>query len=111
MGNEETTRAGCMLIVGGFILIVALLYGFGVMGMVWNRLASPVQEETRRQSYDQSRTYQQGMAVDLDELCRQWRTATDVQTKAGLADTIRLRAAPYRGELPPQVTRCLEEIR
>lgn len=96
--------------IGG-VIAIALLYLFAFSGLIFNRHAAPYAEETRRMTYDQSRSYQQGMAVDLDELCRQRRLATDGGIKAALADTIRLRSARYMGELPSHVQECVNEVR
>ena len=101
---------GKTMIFVGFIIIL-VIGALSVVGLVWNRHAAPYAEETRRQTYETSRSYNQGMAVDLDDLCRQWRTNADPVTKAGLADTIRLRSARYTGELPSHVQACVEEVR
>lgn len=96
------------------IIVVAVLgaLGLNMIGLGFNRVAAPYAEETRARTYESSRAYNQGMAIDLDDLCRQWRTSTDPNQRAALADTIRLRAARYDiTKLPPQVRGCVEEIR
>ena len=95
----------------GALVAVALIYAVTVSGLLFNRHAAPYSEETRALTYDNSRTYNQGMAVDLDELCRQRKLASDEGAKAVLADTIRLRSARHTGQLPSHVQECLNEVR
>lgn len=99
--------------IGALMLILGLiaLTIIGTWALFFNRPAAKYAEETRRQVYDESRSYRQGMAVDLDELCRQRKLATDEGQKAILADTIRLRSARFTGELPSHVKDCLNEVR
>ena len=97
--------------IGVIVLVVAVGFGLTALGLLGDRHFQPYAEETRSQTYDSSRTYQQGMAVDLDDLCRRYHTAKDVDIKAGLADTIRLRSARYSGPLPAHVEACLGEVR
>lgn len=93
------------------LLILAVSTTFGLFGLSWNRFAAPFQEETRAQTYENSRTFNQGMAIDLDNLCRQWRTTKDENEKAALAETIRLRVARYEiNKLPSQVAACVREV-
>lgn len=100
-----------LAIVGCGIAAVAGMYAVATSGLIFSRHAAPYAEETRRRTYDQSRAYQQGMAIDLDELCRQRKLSTDEGVKAALADTIRLRSARFQGDLPYHVQECLNEVR
>ena len=95
----------------GIGAIIAAPFALSAMGLGWQRVAAPYAEETRSQTYESSRTYQHGMAVDLDELCRQRSLTADEGQKAVLADTIRLRSARFTGELPSHVQECLNEVR
>lgn len=93
--------------------VAAVIAFFAIITLIllWNRPAAKYAEETSRQVYEGSRTYQHGMAVDLDDLCRQRKLSTDEGHKAVLAETIRLRAARFTGELPAHVQECLNEVR
>lgn len=89
----------------GTIMLIALAFG------AFDRFFKPFEEETRRQTFETSQTYNHGMAVDLDNFCRQYRITKDANEKAILADTIRLRVARYTGELPAHIQSCVEETR
>lgn len=104
------TATGIALGVAAFGSLLALGAATSWFGLVTQRPMAKYAEETRRQVYDESRSYQQGMAIDLADLCRQWRGATDPDLKNGLADTIRLRSDRFTGELPPFVSRCVEQV-
>lgn len=97
--------------VGVLILtvIMAVSASLGLFGLSWQRFAAPFAEETRTQTYEQSRTYNQGMALDIGDLCRQFDAATDETLKLGLANTMVNRADRYDWDkLPSQQRRCLE---
>lgn len=89
--NEENTLAAVVI---GVLAILAVL---GVAILIWFGLlvGRPMQkyaEETRSQVYEQSRAYQQGLKIDLADLCRQMAQTDDAQSKAAISETIRLRA-------------------
>jgi hypothetical protein len=109
MGDEFWDNV--KLAVMAFILFIVLLLVLNVLGVPIGRWFGIQQEETRREIYETSRSYNQGMAVDLDSLCREMHTNPDAQAKAALADTIRLRSARFTGELPEHVQTCLKEVR
>ena len=97
----------------GFILLT-LIVAVAVLSVVVLGLRSflaPAHEAIDREVYDQSRAYQQGMAVELDDLCRQRKLSSDEMVRATLADTIRLRSARFKGELPSHIEACLNEVR
>lgn len=99
--------AGALALILGLLGLTAAILWFMFLG----RPVAKYTEETRRQVYEESRAYQQGMAVDLDELCRQRKLTQDEGEKAILAETIRLRAARFTGELPAHVEECIHEVR
>ena len=107
MNDKEPLREAALWIIGAIFLL--LLIGF--LGWAMRALFAPAHEEIDRKVYDQSRAYQQGMAVDLDDLCRQRKLSNDDGVRAVLADTIRLRSARFNGELPSHIQECLNEVR
>ena len=103
--------AGVGAVIVLVILFVFLGTGLAIWGLFFNRHAAPYAEETRRLTYGQSLAYQQGSQRDFENLCLQWRQATDSTAKAVLADTIRRRAQDYTGpELGPTVQACFARI-
>ena len=107
MKTWQTVLLGIGLFSGVLVLGAATNW----FGLVAGRPMAKYAEETRRQVYDESRSYQQGMAVDLDELCRERKLSADEGQKAVLAETIRLRSARYTGGLPSHIKDCLNEVR
>lgn len=109
--EDDSLKTAILTGFVGLVLIVALLFLLNGLGLLWGRQAAPYAEETRRQTFEQSATYQQGMALDLDALCRERKTTADAGGKAVLAETIRLRSARFKGELPSHIKECVNEVR
>ena len=111
--DDKDDNLSFILVAGAFAFIVFILAMtlLGGWAAIFGREVGKYNEESRRQIYEESATYNQGMAVDLDNLCRQWRAAKTADEKAGLADTINLRSASYTGKLPKHVTACLKKVR
>lgn len=108
MDDQETRN----LIFGGviaFVMLVLLVLLLNGTGLIWNRVASPYAEETRKLTYDESRQFQQGTNRDLARYCREWREATGAG-KSAVADLIRTTADTYQGALTPANQACLSEI-
>ncbi len=105
------TSASILAGLGAFAGLLLLGAATNWFGLVAGRPMAKYAEETRRQVYEESRAYQQGMAVDLDELCRQRKLTDDEGEKAVLAETIRLRSARFTGELPQHIEECLHDVR
>ena len=85
------------IVVGGIIALV-------LVGTVANRYLSPFREETRRLTHHQSVAYNEGMALNLDRLCREI-------DEPGVAASIRLQAAHFTGDLPPHISQCIAKAR
>lgn len=86
------------------LVIVTLLGGFG---RILGREFSKYDEETRRQVVNESKTFQDGTAQNIDRLCLEWeRTGND-----SVARSIRHRTSGYTGELPDYVQDCVNKAR
>jgi hypothetical protein len=101
-----------MVALGGALLLGGLLI-LGVatswFGLVTGRPMARYQEETRREVYDTSRQYQQGINRDLARYCEQMRSADTVAAKRAVAALIRSTASTYDGPLSPDNQDCLAE--
>ena len=96
--------------LAAFIAIIVLGYALTTGDMIFERHAAPYREETRRETFQNSVSMAQGTAIDLDNLCQQWKSEKDPAAKTGLADTIRLRSSLYEiDNLPSQVAACVRE--
>lgn len=98
--------------VGGAIVgAILLILGLTALGLLADRHVQPYAEETRRLTYENSQTHTDAVAIDLTDLCRQYRGATDQDTKSGLAETIRLHAEHANtGELPAKTQECVNAL-
>jgi hypothetical protein len=105
--SEETESSGCAVFLAGGVIAIFILFAIGVLSLWWSRTSAPIAEETRRITYEEGASYRQGVAIDLDNLCRQWRS----NRSPAIADTIRLRLAHFDiNNLPSQVRQCVEEV-
>lgn len=102
--DEFTTAVSIGFIA--IVLAIVLFCGLALWFAIFGRTLGKYNEETRRQIYEESASYNQGTVLDLSNLCRQWATA-DAAGRPAIADTIRLRAASFQGELPASVKSCL----
>lgn len=96
--NDDEAKG---LFFGGLILVILVVIGVlgSVSGLFFNRWASPYQEETRRITYGQSLTYQQGAQRDFENLCLQYAQATDDASRDIIRSTTLRRKQDYVG--PP----------
>jgi hypothetical protein len=107
-------RDGILSGIAGVVVVIAMVIvvsGLAIWGLFFNRHAAPYAEETRRLTYGQSLAYQQGSQRDFENLCLQYRQATDPAAKAMIADMIKRRAQDYTGpELTPTVQACIASL-
>lgn len=91
MAAKETAvvTGFCAIALGG---VLALGVGTHWFGLVTSRPMLKYAEETRTQVYEESRAYQQGLRIDLADLCRQLAQTEDEQSESAIRETIRLRA-------------------
>lgn len=86
------------------LITFTLLGGFGrIIGREFQKF----DEETRTQVMEESRTYNEGMAQNLDKLCLEWGRGGNV----AVARSIRHRSSGYKGVLPPHVQQCVDAAR
>lgn len=107
--DEEDTGFG--LVFWGTIVavigVLALIYLIVGTNLIVGREFSKFAEETRRQVFEESRSYQEGMAQDLDRLCLEWQTTDN----AAIATSIRHRSSGFKGELPTHIQECVDKAR
>jgi hypothetical protein len=98
-------------VVGAAVGVLLLVLALSVAGLFWDRHAQPYAEETRRITYEQSQTHVDAVSIDLTDLCRQYRTATDQDAKDGFAETIRLHAEHANiNSLPAKTQECVNAL-
>jgi|HubBroStandDraft_4_1064222.scaffolds.fasta_scaffold00019_91 hypothetical protein len=107
----EAGATGTAWLFYAFIIFLILATLGGGWALFFNRHAMPYAEETRRLTYGQSMTYQQGSQRDFENLCLQYTQATYVGSKLMIADTIRRRLQDYVGPpLDSDVQACIARI-
>lgn len=105
-------------LVVSFVVVLTLIFllmligtGAGWWGLWFQRTAAPFAEETRRITYGQSLTYQQGAQHDFEDLCLQYSKASDETSKSMIKDVIIRRKQDYVGPaLSEDVTNCFVRI-
>lgn len=106
--DDDDPKTMILVGVGALIFIVALFFLLGGAGLFWNRVASPYEEETRKQTYDTSRQYEQGMNRDILLHCRSMRAANGAGRKAE-ASYIIGQAGTFNGKLNSEAQACVSE--
>lgn len=72
----------------GFILFIALTFGLDYSGMLWNSFIGPKKEQVRREIFEQTKSYSQGMIMQLIDYRKQYKLAKDPGDKAIIAETV-----------------------
>lgn len=102
----KTAAAGIVILLG-IILISAMLMG---TGLLQHAFFAPKFEQVRRNTFEQSKAYNQGMQQELRAMRFEYLRASDDQ-KAALASVIRHRFADYdHNNLPQDLSQFMQEI-
>jgi hypothetical protein len=105
-------------VIGGLFVTVVVVVAIGVLGWVgnWydltiNSYFAPSQEQVRRDVFEQSKAYNQGMIQDLQGMQFDYAQADDAH-KPALADIILHRTADFDvSKLPPDLRSFVEKLR
>lgn len=95
--------------LAAIIFITMLGWGLGWFSLWAQRPQAVYQEETRTQTYDSSRQYQQGTNRDIARYCEQMRAAPAGPGKQALAALIRSTASTYDGQLSDDNRQCVTD--
>lgn len=106
----ETVGMAVVAVIG-MIAIVALVWGVMFNDLALRGYFSPRQEVVRRETFEQSKAFNQGMAQELSAMQFQYIQAED-EHKAALASIILHRTADYdMDKLPPDLRGFVEGLR
>lgn len=102
-------------VVGVVIVVLALLFGFGwiVRGndFFMYKVFAPKYERVRRETFEQTKSYNQGMIQELQNMQFEYVKA-DPEQKDALASIILHRVADYdMDKLPPDLRQFVEQLR
>lgn len=102
------------------IVVVTVGIIVGVLGLAWGitgndfllyRAFAPKYEQVRRDTFEQSKAYNQGMVQELQNMQFQYEQADDAH-KAALRSLILHRAADYdEKQLPPALRSFISDLR
>lgn len=99
------------LAVVGILALIALGWIGEANGLFMTKVFAPRYEQVRRQTFEQSKAYNQGMIQELQNMQFQYEQA-DSGHKAALADIILHRAADYdENQLPTDLRSFITSLK
>lgn len=107
MKNGLKVAAVC---VAGLLALIALGWVIAGNNLAMFKVFAPAQEQVRRETFEQSKAYRQGMVQELENMRFEYIKAAP-EHKAALASIIRHRAADVpRDDLPPSLYAFIKEL-
>jgi uncharacterized protein YsxB (DUF464 family) len=104
-----------LAVLGMVIAFFAVIAGFAYFGQGLDysltKTFSPKYEQVRRNTFEQSQSYNEGMVRDLENIRNQYLHSTNDAEKAALAATFVHRAEAYPNQLPPDLQSFYTSIR
>lgn len=85
---------GFLIVIGVIILMVALYFGLGYLGVFGTKTFGKAQKNADREVYEQSQSYVEGKRQELIKLHHEWTKADD-NDKAAIEATIRMSFANF----------------
>lgn len=100
-----------LAVVAFFAVAIGLSWALAYNDLAFQSFFAPRQENVRRHVFEETKSYNQGMVQELENLQAQYITATPEQ-KAGLRAIILHRAADYPADrLPPDLRSFIDGLR
>jgi hypothetical protein len=100
-----------LTVLGVVVLALGLTWAVQGSNFFLYSVFAPKYEQVRRQTFEQSKAYNQGMVQELQNMQFQYAQADEAH-KAALADIILHRAADYNADnLPPGLYAFVQELR
>lgn len=98
-------------IIGAIMAVLALTWLVQGNEFFLYKVFAPAQEEVRRQTFEQSKSYRQGTVQELQNMQFEYVKANEAH-KAALADLILLRAADFpEVDMPDSLRTFVRELR
>jgi hypothetical protein len=97
--------------VGGFFLFLAVIAGLDYSSLIWESFIGPKRENVRRQVFEQTKSYNQGMQQDLIKFMHEYNVSKDPEEKKAISSTVRHMMSDYdESKLEPELrsflTKC-----
>lgn len=93
------------------VLIVGSAFFFQGLDLSLFGFFAPKYEQVRRNTFEQSQSYNEGMRRDLESIRDQYLTTTDPTAKAALRATFIHRAEGYPNQLPADLQSFYDSLR
>ena len=87
-------------IAGAFVLLIIIGLALEFGGVKWIGIIKPMQEEVRRDNFESSRAFNEGVIRDLADYHLQWLDA-DVEDRPAIETVVRHRFPNYAAEDVP----------
>jgi hypothetical protein len=101
-----------MVIIGGILLLFAIMWGLALHNIAFQSVFRPMQENVNRQVFENTKSYNQGMIQELQNMQFEYLRTTDKEGKASMATVILQRAADFPPErLPSDLRSFIENIK
>lgn len=111
MNDNPSGKQIAGLILLGLIIVIALTWVSRGNDFFLSKFFAPKQEAVRREVFEESKAFNQGMVQELQNMRFQYEQASS-EHKAALASIILHRAADYDMEkLPPDLRSFIEGLR
>lgn len=81
--------------IGIFLLVIIVGAGLQLAGIEWYKFIAPKKEEARRNVFEETKSYNQGVIQDLARYKVQYETTKSQSEKDAIATTIRTMYADY----------------
>lgn len=95
----------------GIVLFFAIIWGLAFHGIIFQSVFSPMQENVNRKVFENTKSYNQGMAQELQKMQFEYIKAPKEQ-QGMLASVILQRTADYDLErLPPNLKSFIEGLK
>ncbi len=101
-----------MLAIGGFILLLAFGWFLALHDIAFQTVFRPMQENVNRKVFENTKSYNQGMIQELQNMQFEYLRSTDKEGKAAMATVILQRAADFPPErLPLDLRSFIENLK
>lgn len=100
------------IVVAVLAILIGIPWIFEGNDFFLYRYFGPKQEQVRRQVFEQTKSYNQGMIQELQNMEFDYKKEKDPEAKKALASIILHRAADYdESKLPPDLTQFIDQLK
>jgi len=94
------------------LLLMLLVGGLDYSGMLWESFIGPKKENVRREIFENTKSFNQGMTMKLMDYRKQYMMAKDPADKAAIAQVVSHMFADYQSDnLDPELRAFIRECK